>query len=179
MDHQAFAQMLGNYGEFVGAIAVVATLAYLAIQVRISGKNTAMDARQRVLDRFSDAKSHILDEQMYELLVSGTGDYEGMTAVDRGRFSILFSIFADNLYNAIQLREEGVLDEEAFEYIANAFVGTCATPGGRSWWARSRSGANAAPPKLRVLVDDRLERFGEAPSWQVVYTGAVADEPGP
>ena len=30
MDHQALAQMLGNYGEFVGAIAVVATLAYLA-----------------------------------------------------------------------------------------------------------------------------------------------------
>lgn len=34
MDHQAFAQLLGNYGEFVGAIAVVATLAYLTIQVR-------------------------------------------------------------------------------------------------------------------------------------------------
>ena len=27
MDHQTFAQLLGNYGEFVGAIAVVATLA--------------------------------------------------------------------------------------------------------------------------------------------------------
>ena len=34
MDHQAFAQMLGSYGEFVGAIAVVATLMYLAVQVR-------------------------------------------------------------------------------------------------------------------------------------------------
>ena len=36
MDHQAFAQLLGNYGEFVGAIAVVATLVYLAVQVRHS-----------------------------------------------------------------------------------------------------------------------------------------------
>jgi len=34
MDHQAFAQMLGNYGEFVGAFAVVATLGYLAVQTR-------------------------------------------------------------------------------------------------------------------------------------------------
>jgi len=34
MDHQAFAQLLGNYGELFGAIAVVATLAYLAVQVR-------------------------------------------------------------------------------------------------------------------------------------------------
>ena len=31
MDHQAFAQLLGSYGEFVGAIAVVATLMYLAV----------------------------------------------------------------------------------------------------------------------------------------------------
>lgn len=38
MDHLAFAQLLGNYGEFVSAIAVIATLAYLAIQVR---QNTA------------------------------------------------------------------------------------------------------------------------------------------
>jgi hypothetical protein len=34
MDHQTFAQLLGNYGEFVGAIAVVVTLAYLAVQLR-------------------------------------------------------------------------------------------------------------------------------------------------
>ncbi len=28
------AQLLGNFGEFFGAIAVVGTLAYLAVQVR-------------------------------------------------------------------------------------------------------------------------------------------------
>ena len=27
-------QMLGNFGEFVGAIGVVTTLAYLAVQIR-------------------------------------------------------------------------------------------------------------------------------------------------
>ncbi len=30
------AQLLGNFGEFVGAIAVVATLMYLAFQIRQS-----------------------------------------------------------------------------------------------------------------------------------------------
>jgi hypothetical protein len=34
MDHQAFAQLLGNYGEFFGAVAVLATLLYLSVQVR-------------------------------------------------------------------------------------------------------------------------------------------------
>lgn len=34
MDHETFAQLLGNYGEFVGAIGVVLTLIYLSIQIR-------------------------------------------------------------------------------------------------------------------------------------------------
>lgn len=34
MDHLTFAQLLGSYGEFIGAIAVVATLIYLAVQIR-------------------------------------------------------------------------------------------------------------------------------------------------
>jgi hypothetical protein len=33
-------ELLGNYGEFVGAIAVVATLVYLSIQVRANTKST-------------------------------------------------------------------------------------------------------------------------------------------
>ena len=46
MDHQAFAQLLGNYGEFVGAVAVVGTLVYLAAQIR---QNTrAMEEGQRM-----------------------------------------------------------------------------------------------------------------------------------
>ena len=34
MDHQVIAQLLGNYGEFFGAIAVVVTLVYLTTQIR-------------------------------------------------------------------------------------------------------------------------------------------------
>jgi hypothetical protein len=46
MDHQAFAQLLGNYGEFIGSIAVLATLVYLAVQVRHS--RTLLDENQRI-----------------------------------------------------------------------------------------------------------------------------------
>ncbi len=36
MDLMSIAQLLGNFGEFVGAIAVVVTLVYLAVQVKQS-----------------------------------------------------------------------------------------------------------------------------------------------
>jgi len=44
MDHQAFAQLLGNCGEFVGAIAVFVTLFYLTIQIRHSNRQNQRDA---------------------------------------------------------------------------------------------------------------------------------------
>jgi len=46
MDHQAFAQLLGSYGEFVGSIAILVTLIYLAIQTRQAGRSTIFAAVQ-------------------------------------------------------------------------------------------------------------------------------------
>jgi hypothetical protein len=46
MDHLTFAQLLGSYGEFVGAIAVIATLIYLSVQVRHS--RSLLDENRRV-----------------------------------------------------------------------------------------------------------------------------------
>jgi len=45
MDLQATAQLLGNFGEFAGAIAVVVTLGYLAVQVRQNTKSMDRSTR--------------------------------------------------------------------------------------------------------------------------------------
>ena len=60
-------QLLGNFGEFVGAIAVVVTLIYLAMQVRHSSvlletnnaalKQTTELAKAEAMDRYNDAVS--------------------------------------------------------------------------------------------------------------------------
>ena len=54
MDHQTFAQLLGNYGEFIGSIAVLATLAYLAAQVRNSNKYEAAKHIDVHMDRIRE-----------------------------------------------------------------------------------------------------------------------------
>lgn len=50
-----FSQLLGNYGEFVGAIAIVITLFYLAIQVR---QNTRM-MRASIRQARADSTAHL------------------------------------------------------------------------------------------------------------------------
>jgi hypothetical protein len=46
VDHQSFVQLLGNYGEFVGAIAVVVTLGYLAVQIRLKHRESRQKEKQ-------------------------------------------------------------------------------------------------------------------------------------
>ena len=69
MDHQAFAQMLGNYGEFVGSIAVLATLVYLGLQTK---QNT------RVLE----LNSRMHEASMYRANIDGVMNLQAILAQD-------------------------------------------------------------------------------------------------
>ena len=52
-----FSQLLGNYGEFIGAIAIVITLIYLAIQVRQNTRMMRASIRQARSDSVVDLYS--------------------------------------------------------------------------------------------------------------------------
>ena len=80
MDHQAIAQLLGSYGEFIGAIAVVVTLAFLAIQVRYS--RTALDAS--MAQREAESLNHF-SQSISEWNLTVFGDAELSDLVLRGR----------------------------------------------------------------------------------------------
>ena len=61
MDHQAFAQLLGNYGEFVGAIAVVTTLAYLAYQIRQNTRQIEFEIRTTEVAAYQEITSRVVN----------------------------------------------------------------------------------------------------------------------
>ncbi len=86
MDIQATAQLLGNYGEFIGAIAVVGTLVYLAIQVKQS--KVALEANTRSLD---ESRKLTQTDFMYqasrrwdEVLRNAAGNREAASIFVRG-----------------------------------------------------------------------------------------------
>ena len=86
MDIQDVAQLLGNFGEFVGAIAVVGTLVYLAIQVKHS--KVALEANTRALD---ESKKLTRTDFMYqasrrwdEVIRNATGTREAAAIFVRG-----------------------------------------------------------------------------------------------
>jgi hypothetical protein len=87
MDHLTFAQLLGNYGEFIGALAVVATLVYLAIQVRHTREATEANTQSL------EANRQLALAQAYQARANATrellafGSYSGAAAMIDGLMS--------------------------------------------------------------------------------------------
>ncbi len=119
-------QILGNLGEFVGALAVVATLIYLAIQVRHSAKlleinneaskENARFARAAAIDRHSDVVSRwrgrlIASEAVARLWQSAI-DGEQLDGVERVRWENLIidwiNTYRSNFYRAKAVGDEGL-----------------------------------------------------------------------
>jgi len=96
MDHQAFAQLLGNYGEFVGALAVVATLAYLAVQVRQNTRTVQSSTLQASTDAINEVNlTMATDPDLIRILSSqASTPYGHLTDEDRARYHfIMLAIF--------------------------------------------------------------------------------------
>jgi hypothetical protein len=74
MDHQALAQLLGNYGEFVGAIAVVITLAYLATQIRQNTRSNYVVRGDLARGRLFAINESVMHHQELAELVSQSRD---------------------------------------------------------------------------------------------------------
>jgi len=122
MDHQAFAQMLGNYGEFVGAIGVIATLVYLAAQIR---QNTrAMEAGQRMaladnyISRVNQIKRSLREQALSQDLcgILEKGREQGMDSLlpeERSRYRCWSLAQYHRVDCQFYQLQKGLLDNEA------------------------------------------------------------------
>ena len=61
MDLMSVAQLLGNVGEFVGAVAVVVTLVYLARQIRFSARAQTTAIQHEILTEFRKGQELLIE----------------------------------------------------------------------------------------------------------------------
>jgi hypothetical protein len=141
MDHQTFAQLLGNYGEFVGAIAVVVTLAYLAVQVRHSKVATEANTKSLNLQAYQAWQAANLQINMAisspaqsEIVMRGAVDSSNLTIESVPSFGMMHLAQYQMFQSADYLYRQGLLDQELWEAEMNRAAGYLTLPGVRQWW---------------------------------------------
>ena len=121
MDLMSTAQLLGNFGEFVGAIAVVVTLVYLAVQVVQSREATEANTRQMRGQAFVELNTvgnrfytwHRDNPDQSEVILKAAQDWQSLSPAEQ-RLAMLY--FADETHFhelAFMLFHEKALDEQS------------------------------------------------------------------
>jgi hypothetical protein len=128
---------LGNVGELVGAIAVVVSLLYLAVQIRQNTRSV------RAATHHSSARAATETQNFFgqsndaaRIFLAGSRDSEELTEEERMRFdSMLLSIFMWYEDSFFQY-QQSMIDGEVWEGRQQALLGQLKRPGTASWWSR-------------------------------------------
>jgi hypothetical protein len=117
-------QILGNVGEFVGAIAIVVTLAYLAVQVRHSKEATdantqtiRANASKEVYLSWSDFNFELSrhpDRLLIDKIFKADTDYYQLDHEERAVVGFFFRSVVERFTSEHALFEAGILSSDAW-----------------------------------------------------------------
>lgn len=201
MDLVTTTQVLGNVGEFIGAIAVVATLFYLALQVREGKKATeanteSLDQSRQVamaqvlqnrvrtnveISRWVAESDHLLRIESEVRSAAATDGFisalNGLEPIDRTRYILYLRLGQWHMDSLFQLHEAGLLDDETYDCSFSGVEGVLET-----WTALDDAGmAQTLRPSFRREIERRLaaSRSGEKPSGIMGFNPFSTHRPEP
>jgi hypothetical protein len=127
---------LGAISEFLGALAVVASLVYLAAQVKANTRQSRHDASRDLAVRISEVSIAVAStREMGELLLRGGGDHESLDRVDHVRFRGLMNALFRGLEQQYLLREEGALGDDEWVAVESIVSDFATLPGVRQYFS--------------------------------------------
>ena len=129
-----FSQLLGNYGEFVGAIAIVATLIYLAVQLKQNTATVKAAAYQGWVAANVEINTSLSNPAQSRILAAGNVDSTNLTPDTFIAFAMVNLAIMQMAQSTDYLYRSGSIDRELWEAEMNRTAGVLAARGVREWW---------------------------------------------
>ncbi len=165
---------LANLGEFIGGVAVLVTLIYLAGQVRISNLREQAQTHRALVDQWNAAFVEPLrDPSVSPLLRRAFRDFESLSGDDQTIAGIYFAGGMNVGQEANFLRATPAIDIETATTWENAVAAILQVPGPRQWWSTSGHGWSQSfqARMVEVLASE------SAPPPMTVWMPWLADDP--
>lgn len=131
--------VLASLGSFVSGFAVLISLVYLALQVRQTERNQQISIRHSRASRIVELHLALADPGVADAWLRGSLRPDELTQTELSQFinlcRALFFHFEDSFYQ----REEGLLNDAAFETVVAGAHYSARSPGWRAAWKLARS----------------------------------------
>ena len=151
------AQLLGNFGEFFGAIAVVVTLIYIAYQLRQNTQSIERTEMRAGMEQYDRWRAAIQNPETAEMWLKGLAD-ELTSRSERLSFEHLLAQYSYAIQNSWDCSERGISDKDGWTRVAPYFAKIFKTPGGARFWQRAQS---QYPPEFVSALE--VARSDEVP----------------
>jgi hypothetical protein len=125
--------------EAIASVAVVISLIYLAIQVRLQAKESRTSVVNSLTEQWSVAvQAFAIHQDLYQIWMKGLTDFGSLSAEERGRFSAIL-VNLTQIFESLHLHHrDGKVDPDLWAGFDNRLRDVFATPGVQCWWALRR-----------------------------------------
>lgn len=125
---------IGATAEVVGAIGVLASLIYLAIQIRHNSSSVDASTEDGVVSGFNEINLIIgADPKLAALFTMGLENPHDLGSDEATQFSFLFSSYINQYSRLYILYLKGSFPEDRWETYARELAYLISTPGGSQW----------------------------------------------
>jgi hypothetical protein len=130
---------LGNLGEFIGAIAVLVSVIYLALQIKQNTKSLITQTGQAIMSQgVNTSIDTAANERLMEILAK-LSDQRELTLAERMQYSIWMEGVVTNYSQIFYVHQQGSLDDNLLEAAESRLEKILSKPGALEWWSDCRS----------------------------------------
>ena len=132
-------QAIGTLAEIIGALAVVVSLIYVAIQIRQNTCESRTQRAQALMSANSDGNALIASTpDLAKIVQTGMGDFNALTEDEQFRFGFMFFSFFNKYDFAYHQFLDGQLDEKHWAKMHIELPLFVSLPGSKTWWDRDK-----------------------------------------
>ena len=129
-------EMLSAIGQVVAAIGVIASLIYLAVQIREQNKERRRAGINILTAQWSELVKSTQESREYAMLfLQGVRSFHDLDAPGKLRFSAFFTRFTRNCEGMFIYYRDGALEEALWDEVERTMSDFFAYPGVKEWWA--------------------------------------------
>ena len=141
MDHLTFAQLLGNYGEFIGAIAVVVTLGYLVVQVRQNTSASKASTYGNIKSQLNFINTTVgQSAELSEIVSRALESFENLSAVEKSQVSWIWLSYTNAWETLFEVSRDSTKLEALWKAEERTMLTAFRMGGYWEWWCQNQLG---------------------------------------